>query len=134
MELAILAPILFLLLFGLVDFGRVFDAWLVTTNAAREGARYAAIYASQDYLSDAQVQDLSKKRALDYLKTGLGSRGDVTPPVMNDITVAIPSRLPGDPVTVSVSLQVQVWALDMFFGNRFLPNPTNLQGRATMRI
>ena len=36
-------PVFCLLLFGLVDFGRAFYSWLIVTNAAREGARVAAV-------------------------------------------------------------------------------------------
>ncbi|MGI8927504.1 MAG: TadE/TadG family type IV pilus assembly protein [Tepidiformaceae bacterium] len=42
-EFAIILPIMLLLLFGLVDFGRGFYSWLVVTNAAREGARVGAV-------------------------------------------------------------------------------------------
>jgi hypothetical protein len=35
-------PLLLLLIFGLVDFGRAYYTWLVVTNAAREGARVGA--------------------------------------------------------------------------------------------
>ena len=41
-EFAMIVPLLVLLLFALVDFGRAFYTWLVVTNAAREGARVAA--------------------------------------------------------------------------------------------
>ncbi len=37
-----IAPLLCLMLFALVDFGRAFYTWLLVTNAAREGARVAA--------------------------------------------------------------------------------------------
>ncbi len=36
-------PIFLLLLFAMVDFGRGFYTWLLVTNAAREGARVAAV-------------------------------------------------------------------------------------------
>lgn len=128
-EFALLAPILLLLLFGLVDFGRVFDAWVVTTNAAREGARYAAIYASEDYLTTAQVQQLARQKTLDYLNDGLGSRPDVTY-ASSDVVVTLPTKQPGQPVTVNVEVHVQIWAmLDMF-----LSNPASIQSSATMRI
>jgi Flp pilus assembly protein TadG len=39
-ETAIVLPILLLFLAAVVDFGRAFDAYIVLTNAAREGARY----------------------------------------------------------------------------------------------
>jgi hypothetical protein len=41
-EFAIVAPLLFLLVFGIIDFGFGFHAWDATQNAAREGARVAA--------------------------------------------------------------------------------------------
>jgi Flp pilus assembly protein TadG len=43
-EFAILIPILFLFIFGVIDLARVFHALNVTYNAAREGARYGSLY------------------------------------------------------------------------------------------
>ena len=37
MEFALIVPLLLLLLFGVIEFGRVFHAQLVITNAARKG-------------------------------------------------------------------------------------------------
>ena len=42
-ETAIVLPILILLLAAVVDFGRAFDAYIVLTNAAREGARWGSV-------------------------------------------------------------------------------------------
>jgi Flp pilus assembly protein TadG len=42
-EFALLLPLLLLFFFFLIEFGRVFGSWLLITNAAREGARYAAV-------------------------------------------------------------------------------------------
>ena len=39
-EFAIVLPFLFLVLFGVIDLGRIFFSAIVITNAAREGARY----------------------------------------------------------------------------------------------
>jgi len=49
-EFAIVTPLLLLLLFGIADFGLMFQRYEVLTNAAREGARVAALpgYASAD--------------------------------------------------------------------------------------
>lgn len=41
-EFALILPVMLLMLFALVDFGRGFYTWLLVTNAAREGARVAA--------------------------------------------------------------------------------------------
>jgi Flp pilus assembly protein TadG len=42
-ELALVLPLLLVLLFGIVDFGRMLNAQIVLTEAAREGARAAAM-------------------------------------------------------------------------------------------
>jgi Flp pilus assembly protein TadG len=42
-EFSLVLPIFLLLLFALVDFGRAYYSWLQVTNAAREGARAAAV-------------------------------------------------------------------------------------------
>ena|SRR5215207_10167837 len=40
---AFLAPVLLLILLSTMEAGRVFSAWLVITNEAREAARYGAV-------------------------------------------------------------------------------------------
>ena len=40
-EFALTLPILLLLLFGVIEFGRIFQAWVTLQNAARAAARYA---------------------------------------------------------------------------------------------
>lgn len=52
-ELAAVAPVLVLLIFGMIEFGRVMMVEQVLTNAAREGARRAALPGSTT--SDAQT-------------------------------------------------------------------------------
>ncbi len=42
-EFTMIMPLFVLLFCGMVDFGRAFYTWLVITNAAREGARIAAV-------------------------------------------------------------------------------------------
>lgn len=42
-EMAIVLPLLLLILLGIVEFGRVYNVQVSLTQAAREGARYAAI-------------------------------------------------------------------------------------------
>ena len=42
-ELALILPVLFLVLFGIITFGTVFYNYIVITNAAREGARWGSI-------------------------------------------------------------------------------------------
>ncbi len=42
-EFAIVLPLLIILVFGIIDFGRVFFAQITVTQAAREGARLSAL-------------------------------------------------------------------------------------------
>ncbi|GAB3544785.1 hypothetical protein GCM10027404_02080 [Arthrobacter tumbae] len=42
-EMALLLPVLILLLFGIMEFGRAYNAQVTLTNAARDGARAMAI-------------------------------------------------------------------------------------------
>ena len=40
-EFALVAVIFLTLIFGVIDFGRLFESWVTVQHAAREGARYA---------------------------------------------------------------------------------------------
>jgi Flp pilus assembly protein TadG len=42
-EFALLLPVLLLVVFGIIDFGRALNAQITLTQAAREGARLAAV-------------------------------------------------------------------------------------------
>jgi len=42
-EMALITPLLFFILLGIVDLGRAYYQYTVMTNAVREGARYAAV-------------------------------------------------------------------------------------------
>ena len=42
-EFALIAPVIFILLFGIIDFGMALDRRLTLQHAVREGARYAAV-------------------------------------------------------------------------------------------
>src|SRR5262245_66665975 len=45
-EFALVAPLLFVLLFGMLDFGKAFNYWNVEQQMANEGARMAAVNAT----------------------------------------------------------------------------------------
>ena len=50
-EFALLVPVLLLLIFGAIEFGRVFHATHVITSAAREGARAAAVHKNNEEIT-----------------------------------------------------------------------------------
>ncbi|WP_461187360.1 TadE/TadG family type IV pilus assembly protein [Arthrobacter sp. Z4-13] len=47
-EFALLVPILIMLVFGIMEFGRAYNVQMSLTNAAREGARSLAITKNED--------------------------------------------------------------------------------------
>lgn len=52
-EFALIASILFLVLFGIIEFGRLFSELEVLNSAAREGARAAAVRGTGDEVAEA---------------------------------------------------------------------------------
>ncbi|MGE5473738.1 MAG: TadE family protein [Ignavibacteriales bacterium] len=42
-EMALILPIFLMLIMGMIEFGRIFNAYLIVTNASREGARIAVV-------------------------------------------------------------------------------------------
>jgi hypothetical protein len=58
-EFAITLPILLILTFGVIEFGRIFQAWVTLQNAARAGARYASTgqYDEARFVMDLEFKD-----------------------------------------------------------------------------
>jgi len=55
-EFALILPLLLLLLFGLIEFGRIFQAWLTVEHVARQAARYVVSgQYNEDYCDDVAV-------------------------------------------------------------------------------
>ena len=90
-EFAIVAPVFFVLVFGMIEFGRMVMVQQILTNASREGARRAVL--------DAATTDNVTTVVNDYL----------TSAAINGATVSVTPGPPssaafGDPVTVNVSV------------------------------
>lgn len=100
-ETAIVFPILILLLVAVVDFGRVFDAYIVLTNAAREGARFGSVNPA---LSEAEVKAF-------VVEDVLGSGTNLT--LMSDFTganVTVEGQDEGSTeVRVTVTYRFPLW-------------------------
>lgn len=93
-EFALALPVLLLVLFGITEFGRAFQAYLTVNHIAREGARLAAVGAS-----NGEIESLIYSEAV-----GLDP---------NRLTITITpadesARLPGQTVTVRVAYQFQL--------------------------
>jgi Flp pilus assembly protein TadG len=98
LEFAVLIPTLVIILFGLMEVGRVVEVWLVVHNAAREGARAgAAAFGSQNPATVAQTT------ATSYLTSAFGARTDI-------VATSVPTPdTTGGNVSVSVEADVAVF-------------------------
>ena len=54
-EFALVAPILFLLVLGIIEFGFLYSGYITLTGAAREGARIAVVGGDEDAIRAAVV-------------------------------------------------------------------------------
>ncbi len=109
-EFAVVAPVFFILVFGMIEYGRAVMVQQVITNAAREGARIAVIPGATT---------TSVTSAVGTYLTNSGISG-ATPSVSPDPSTATNGAL----VTVSVSVP--------YSSVSWLPSPFFL-GSATLR-
>jgi len=109
-EFAVVAPVFFLLTFGIIEFGRMVMVQQIITNASREGARVAVL--------DGTTASEVVGKVTDYLSGSSisGAGVTVTPTNPNDAGY-------GEPVTVSVSVP--------FSQVSWLPTPMFLSGNLT---
>jgi len=113
-EFAVVAPVFLLLVFGMIEYGRMVMVYQVITNASREGARAAVL--------DGATTNSVTTAVNDYLTTGAVSGATVT------VSPNPPSGAQnGDPVTVTVSIpfsQVSWLPSPMYLGSRTLSSAT----------
>jgi Flp pilus assembly protein TadG len=117
-EFALLAPTLLLILFGILEIGRVIDTWLIVENGAREGAREAA--SASLGLDPATV---AQQTASAYLSSALAGRGDVA--IVTPVVVV-------DANNVQVNAEVDVQLYTPIFQSMF-PSPMPVRASASMR-
>ena len=102
LEFTLIAPLVFLLIFGMIEFGCYFYDKALITNACREGAR-AGIIARSPRMTDDEI----KQVILDYAQKHLITFGSDTL-TKEDIDIDPESRAGasfGDDLTVTVNYQ-----------------------------
>jgi Flp pilus assembly protein TadG len=107
-EFALVAPVFFLFLMGIIEFGRVMMVQNVLITAAREGARAAIIQGA--------TADLVKTKATNYASAAgvSNTTASVDPPILSTATT-------DEPITVTVAVE--------FDDVSWLPTPWFLKGR-----
>jgi Flp pilus assembly protein TadG len=115
-ETALILPIIILILTGIIDFGLLFNNYLVITNASREAVRNAAIGAT-----DSEIQSLvvNMTTSLDASKLS---------------TTIYPSqalRKKGDEVVVTIEYDNALFTPII---SAIIPNPMHLKAKTIMRM
>ena len=113
-EFAMVAPLFFLLVFGMIEFGRMVMIQQILTNASREGARVAVL----DGATTAEVTSAVEEYMVTASVAGTDISVSPNPP---------DSAGYGEPVTVSVSVpfdQVSWLPSPMFLGGNTLSAAT----------
>jgi hypothetical protein len=72
-EFALVAPVLFLLIFAIVDFGRVMHYWIDSTHLTNQGARWAAVGKNPGDPAQTLQQYLRSQASAAELRDGSGA-------------------------------------------------------------
>jgi Flp pilus assembly protein TadG len=127
-EFALILPVLALMLFGMLDFGKAFNYWIDETHLANEGARWAVV--NKNPASSGTLQEYIRQQA-------------TTPELRNGGTTSLPNPLRvcidfpngtsnvGDPVHVDVTATYH-WL--GFIASETSLTQTSIAGSATMRL
>ena len=142
-EFALIAPLLFVLTFGIIEFSLLLFDKAVLTNAAREGARAAIVFQGEDIepLGAEAIKPIVKDYANGYL-INLGSSG-VKNLTDSDITITWDGQTTpddaekGDDVLVRVNFNYRFLVfqsvITLIYGSGY-ETGIPLEGRTVMRL
>jgi Flp pilus assembly protein TadG len=118
-EMALILPILLMLLFGIVEFGRIFNTYMIVTDLSREGARLGAV----------GDNDATIHTSVDSFATGSGlNSANITVTIT---PTAAGTRARGTSVQVQVSYPVDIIAPVI---GTVIGDPYIVTSQTTMRV
>lgn len=121
-ELALVLPILLLLLLGFLDLGRAYYYEVAITNAAREGARYGALFPKDD----PGIRDTVVRAVQPYITVQNDANHiEISPPVGQ--------RDPQSPLEVRIKYEFNL-KTGLLMDRLFRVNPLTIEGSAKMMI
>lgn len=102
-EFALVMPLLLLLIFAIIDFGRIFWEQATLSGAAREGVRLVALGKTDPATITSTTVDAAS--GMSGVTVTIKVNGVAVP----SGTSPIPSCTPGDPVTVEATTSFSFW-------------------------
>lgn len=127
-EFALVAPLLFLLLFGMLDFGKAFNYWIDGQHLSNEGARWAVVNKNPGAGSGTLQEFIQQQADTAELRNG-GTTSVGTP---MEVCISFPNGANvGEPVHVTASFTYN-WL--PFLGDEIGVFQTTVTGSSTMRL
>ncbi len=125
-EFAVVLPLMLLVLFGMIDFGLLFQRYQVVTNAAREGARIAVLPGYSDADAEARVTEFLVAGGLNEALLSAPTPVRTCEPLPSGPSINVVSVTVEYPYTYSA-----IGAFASYFGGGF--SRTGLRATAAMR-
>jgi len=134
-EFALIAPVLFLVLFGMLDFGRAINYWNDETQIASAGARFAVVSGNNGIVPGNCLDGTTPATLAKYIQcqadTNELRNGSSSVSKAQVCISAAGGGAVGQPVKVNVSTNFN-WI--PFIGSRIGVVQTKISGTATMRL
>ena len=128
-EFALVLPILIVLLFGMLDFGKAFNYWIDGTHLANEGARWAVVNRNPSTGGETLQEYISAQATTAELRNG----GTPSIPDPLEVCITFPNgQNVGDPVRVTVKTTYR-W-LGVLTAQVPGLTDTEMRGTSTMRL
>lgn len=127
-EFALILPVLALMLFGMLDFGKAFNYWIDETHLANEGARFAVV--NKNPASSGSLQQYIRDQVTSN-ELRNGGTSSVPGPVQVCIEFPNGTSNVGDPVRVTLTATYRWLAV---LAARMSVTQTTISGSSTMRL
>lgn len=129
-EFALILPLLLVLLFGMLDFGKAYNYWIDSTHLSATGARWAAVNKNPGDGAGLSLQEAIRDQA-DTAELREGGTGAVADPLQVCVSFPNGTSNVGDPVEVTVSTEYNF--LNYLQVNTGVTSKT-ITGSSTMRL
>jgi hypothetical protein len=142
-EMVILLPLFLLLVFGMIEFGRVFNYWIDMTHLANEGARYASVNRWPLCPGNSVDDGTCTPTTLQAYLVERGNTGEIRSELAetDGVQVCFPEVTPldnkpdlGDPVRVVTRAEIKLPVLDSMLGLLGVDEVLDMQASSTMRL
>lgn len=127
-ELALIMPVLVFFLLGIMEGGRIFAGYVELQNAARDGARYAAIHCTEKKVPDGQVSFWVQQSLTPWVQKRL----TMLNPALLEVALLRTRSSDGDDVWIQVTLRYPLQIVTPVIGS-LTGNPFVLEVTMAMR-